>query len=177
MEKQDENKITLTYNNRKIELELPSSYQEFLNLLEDKLYLTEEIMKNARIIYHDSEDDLNIIINEEDYESGLHEHNGNWEMKIDIFDSLETLKKEHKDEILNLKKNFENMLNLINENSQKKFIELEKYYENKLKNNFKKYNQMIIANIQKSISESDINKIYNQFINNENNEHMENTNN
>ena len=41
MEKQDENKITLTYNNRKIELELPSSYQEFLNLLEDKLYLTE----------------------------------------------------------------------------------------------------------------------------------------
>ena len=46
-----ENKnIKLLYNKKTIELELPSTYDEFMKLLEDKLYLTEELVRNAKII-------------------------------------------------------------------------------------------------------------------------------
>ena len=166
MEKNINNKIILNYNNKKIELELSSSYKEFLDLLENKLYLNKYIMDNIRLKYYDKDNDLNYVTNEDEYNTSLNEHNGNWEMNIELFDNLENIKKEHDSEVLRMKNQFEKMLNLISDNYQKKLNELELYYENRMKDNFQKYNQIIISNIQKGISESGVNYIYNQFIQN-----------
>ena len=79
-----ENKnIKLLYNNKTIELELPSTYDEFMKLLEDKLYLTEKLVRNAKIIYYDQDNDNNYLI-KETYDDSIKDNNGNWEMEIDF---------------------------------------------------------------------------------------------
>ena len=75
--------IKLLYNKKEIELELPSTYNEFLKLLEDKLYLTEELVKNAKIIYFDNDND-NYFLIEDNYEDSITDNNGNWKMEIDF---------------------------------------------------------------------------------------------
>ena len=79
-----ENKnIKLLYNKKTIELELPSTYDEFLKLLEDKLYLTEKLVKNAKIVYYDQDNDQ-YFLDEFNYNDSITDNNGNWEMEIDF---------------------------------------------------------------------------------------------
>lgn len=78
-----ENKnIKLLYNKKTIELELPSTYDEFMKLLENKLYLTEELVKNAKILYYDHDDDHNYL-SEDNYDESITDNNGKWEMELD----------------------------------------------------------------------------------------------
>ena len=76
-------KITLLYNNKKIKLQLPSTYNEFLKLLEDKLYLTPELVNSAIIYYQDSDGDNNIL-SEDSYNQSLEDNNGIFEMSLDL---------------------------------------------------------------------------------------------
>ena len=79
-----ENKnIKLFYNKKTIELELPSTYDEFMKLLEDKLYLTEQLVRNAKIIYYDHDNDQ-YFLGEDNYDDSITDNNGNWEMEIDF---------------------------------------------------------------------------------------------
>jgi len=200
-------KITLFYNNKKIKLQLPSTYNEFLKLLEDKLYLTPELVNSAIIYYQDSDGDNNIL-SEESYSQSLEDSNGNFEMLLDLknkkddsdedndggqinpklgknevkniekkiavkFSKIfeEKLKKkdsEHQKEISIIKKNFENVMKSVIENSSIEYNNLSEYYNEKMKDYFKKYNEMIIENINKGISKSNLNQLMEQFfINNQ----------
>jgi len=73
--------IKLLYDKKIIELVLPSTYDEFMKLLEDKLYLTQKLVRNAKIIYCDQDND-EICLDEENYEYSITENNGNWKMYI-----------------------------------------------------------------------------------------------
>ena len=204
-------KINLLYNKRNIEIELPSKYQEFLNLLENKLYLTPEILDSSMIYYFDKEGDKNIIT-EENYDESKEENNGNFEMEIDFTSKApnndndeegnndgnnnikklnkkelkeiekkiakkyakifeEKIKKkdlEHKKEISNIKENLEKIINSLIENNGNQFNALSEYYNNKMKEKFQKYNEMIIDNLNKGISQSNLNELMQEIINNEN---------
>jgi hypothetical protein len=201
-------KITLLYNNKKIKLQLPSTYNEFLKLLEDKLYLTPELVNSAIIYYQDSDGDNNIL-SEDSYNQSLEDNNGIFEMSLDLknkkddsdddnnnnnqvnaklgkneikniekkiavkFSKIfeEKLKKkdlEHQKEISIIKKNFENTMKSVIENSSIEYNNLSDYYNEKMKDYFKKYNEMIIENINKGISQSNLNQLMDQFfINNQ----------
>ena len=76
-------KINLSYNKKNIEFVLPSTYEEFLKLLEDTLYLTPELVRNAKISYFDADGDSNDL-SEDNYENSLTDSNGNWEMELDF---------------------------------------------------------------------------------------------
>ena len=209
---EEQKKIILLYNNKKIELELPSTYNEFLQLLEDKLYLTTELVNSAIIYYQDSDEDNNIL-SEDNYSTGLEDNNGYFEMILDytqkeknkkddsdndeeinnnnqinkklgkneikniekkiaikftkIFE--EKLKKkdsEYQKEISIIKKNFENAMKSIIENSENDYNNLSDYYNEKMKDYFQKYNEMIIENINNGISKSDLNQVMEQFFKN-----------
>jgi hypothetical protein len=192
--------ITLLYNKREIEIELPSTYEEFLKLLEDKLYLTKELVSLATISYNDSDGDKNII-SYDNYDDSKTENNGFFEMELvfpnenninksQINDKLnkdeikeiekkiakkyakifeEKLKKkdlEYEKEISEIKKNFENTMNTMIENNENQFNVLSNYYNEKMKENFEKYNQMIIENLNEGISHSNLNKLMEEFFNN-----------
>ena len=201
-------KITLLYNNKKIKLQLPSTYNEFLKLLEDKLYLTPELVNSAIIYYQDSDGDNNIL-SEDSYNQSLEDNNGIFEMSLDLknkkddsdddnnnnnqvnaklgkneikniekkiavkFSKIfeEKLKKkdlEYQKEISIIKKNFENTMKNVIENSSIEYNNLSDYYNEKMKDYFKKYNEMIIENINKGISQSNLNQLMDQFfINNQ----------
>ena len=201
-------KITLLYNNKKIKLQLPSTYNEFLKLLEDKLYLTPELVNSAIIYYQDSDGDNNIL-SEDSYNQSLEDNNGIFEMSLDLknkkddsdddnnnnnqvnaklgkneikniekkiavkFSKIfeEKLKKkdlEYQKEISIIKKNFENTMKSVIENSSIEYNNLSDYYNEKMKDYFKKYNEMIIENINKGISQSNLNQLMDQFfINNQ----------
>lgn len=201
-------KITLLYNNKKIKLQLPSTYNEFLKLLEDKLYLTPELVNSAIIYYQDSDGDKNIL-SEDSYNQSLEDNNGIFEMSLDLknkkddsdddnnnnnqvnaklgkneikniekkiavkFSKIfeEKLKKkdlEYQKEISIIKKNFENAMKSVIENSSIEYNNLSDYYNEKMKDYFKKYNEMIIENINKGISQSNLNQLMDQFfINNQ----------
>ena len=207
-------KINLLYNKRNIEIELPSTYQEFLNFLENKLYLTPEILDSSMIYYFDKEGDKNIIT-EENYDESKEENNGNFEMEIDFTSKTKTPKNgsdeednnnknnntnkklnknelkeiekkiakkyakifeekikkkdlEHKKEISNIKENLEKIINSLIENNGNQFNALSEYYNNKMKEKFQKYNEMIIDNLNKGISQSNLNELMQEIINNEN---------
>ena len=192
--------ITLLYNKREIEIELPSTYEEFLKLLEDKLYLTKELVSLATISYNDSDGGKNII-SYDNYDDSKTENNGFFEMELvfpnenninksQINDKLnkdeikeiekkiakkyakifeEKLKKkdlEYEKEISEIKKNFENTMNTMIENNENQFNVLSNYYNEKMKENFEKYNQMIIENLNEGISHSNLNKLMEEFFNN-----------
>ena len=198
-------KILLLYNNKQIEINLPSTYDEFLELLVEKLYLTPEIIKCAVISYKDLDGDNNIL-SSDSYEECLKDNEGVFEMEIDnssqqinneddfankinnkkndkqfikdmeqkiankyikIFkDKLKNKKIEHQIEISSLKKDFENTIKSVIEVNEDQYKNIAEYYNQKMKDNFKKYNDMIIANIDKGLSQSDLNIMAEQFINN-----------
>ena len=211
-------KINFLYNKRNIEIELPSKYQEFLNLLENKLYLTSEILDSSMIYYYDKEGDKNIIT-EENYDESKEENNGNFEMEIDFTSKTKTPKNgsdeednnnennntnkklnknelkeiekkiakkyakifeekikkkdlEHKKEISNLKENLEKIINSLIENNGNQFSALSEYYNNKMKEKFQKYNEMVIENLNKGISQSNLNELMQDIINNKNDENL-----
>ena len=197
--------ILLLYNNKQIEINLPSTYDEFLELLVEKLYLTPEIIKCAVISYKDLDGDNNIL-SSDSYEECLKDNEGVFEMEIDnssqqinneddfankinnkkndkqfikdmeqkiankyikIFkDKLKNKKIEHQIEISSLKKDFENTIKSVIEVNEDQYKNIAEYYNQKMKDNFKKYNDMIIANIDKGLSQSDLNIMAEQFINN-----------
>ena len=78
------NTINLKYNGKKVTLELPEKYEDFLKLIEDKFFLSKELMKYISINYFDEENYSNLIDDEESYEISLLEHKGEWEMIIDL---------------------------------------------------------------------------------------------
>ena len=204
-------KINLLYNKKNIEIELPSTYNEFLNLLEDKLYLTPELLESAMIYYYDKDGDKNIV-SKDNYDESKNENDGNYELEIDFFSKTKTpnndsdeenndykqkiklnknelkeieekiakkyvkileekLKKkdlEHKNEISNIKENLDNTIKAIIKKNEKEFSDISKYYDEKMKENFQKYNEMIINNLSKSISQSNLNELMQEFFNNEN---------
>ena len=204
-------KINLLYNKKNIEIELPSTYNEFLNLLEDKLYLTPELLESAMIYYYDKDGDKNIV-SKDNYDESKNENDGNYELEIDFFSKTKTpnndsdeenndykqkiklnknelkeieekiakkyvkileekLKKkdlEYKNEIYNIKENLENTIKAIIKKNEKEFSDISKYYDEKMKENFQKYNEMIINNLNKSISQSNLNELMQEFFNNEN---------
>ena len=201
-----EDSIILLYNNKNIEIELPSKFKEFLKLLEDKLFLTPEWLDLATIYYYDKDGDRNII-SAENYDESKEENNGKFEMEIDFFSKTKTpklgndennnddnnIKKkleieekiakkyikifeeklekkdlEHKNEISKIKENFEKTINAIIEKNKKEFSDISKYYDSKMKENFEKYNQMIINNLNKGISQSNLNELMKEYFNKEN---------
>ena len=192
--------ITLLYNKREIEIELPSTYEEFLKLLEDKLYLTKELVSLATISYNDSDGDKNII-SYDNYDDSKTENNGFFEMEL-VFPNENNINKnqineklnkeeikeiekkiakkyakifeeklnkkdsEYEKEISEIKKNFENTMNTMIENNENQFNVLSNYYNEKMKENFEKYNQMIIENLNEGISHSNLNNLMEEFFNN-----------
>ena len=126
-------KIVLLYNNKNINLELPSTYEKFLNLLEDKLYLTPELMKKAIIYYIDSEGDK-IPLTKDNYEDCFEECNGNFEMIINF-----NQKKNDNDNDDDNENNDEKQINKKLDKNEKKEIEkkiakkFSKIFESKLR--------------------------------------------
>ena len=209
-----EKEIKLKYNNREITIQLPSKYKQFTNLLEDKLYLTPDLMKCATISYYDSEGDKNTLSDEE-YDLCLNDNNGDFELEIDYLqycqnnqinddiqgpyendgkiinnkkidkNEIKNIEKkiadkcvkifkqklqnkdlEHKNEISTIKLNFENTMTSMIESNKNQIDSLLGHFNNKMKENFTKYNDMIIKNIDEGILKSDLNKLTEQFINN-----------
>ena len=190
--------ITLIYNEREIKLELPDTYDKFINLLEDKLYLTPQMVASSDIYYQDTEGDK-CEIHRENYNESFDDCNGIFEMKLNfdnkgdkiIFDNkriignelknlentiakkfskilVKKLKEkdlEHKNEISSIKTDFQNTLNTIIQETENKYNELSDYYNEKMKTIFQEYNELIIEKINKGISGSDLNKLAEQFIN------------
>ena len=73
---------------------------------------------------------------------------------------------EHQNEISNMKNNFEDTMNSVIESNKNQLDSLIEHFNNKMKDNFIKYNDMIIKNINEGITKSDLNKLTEQFINN-----------
>ena len=73
---------------------------------------------------------------------------------------------EHKKEISNIKENLEKIINSLIENNGNQFSALSEYYNNKMKEKFQKYNEMIIDNLNKGISQSNLNELMQEIINN-----------
>ena len=203
-----EKEIKLKYNNREIIIQLPSKYQEFINLLEDQLYLTPKLMKCGAIFYYDSDGDKNNLC-EDEYNACLNDNNGNFELEIDYsnfknnndqgneddgknknkkkFDKneIKNIEKkiaykyakifkqklknkdlEHQNEISTIKENFENTMTSVIESNKNQLDSIIEHFNNKMKDNFIKYNDMIIKNINEGITKLDLNKLTEQFINN-----------
>ena len=57
-------------------------------------------------------------------------------------------------------------MNTMIENNENQFNVLSNYYNEKMKENFEKYNQMIIENLNEGISHSNLNKLMEEFFNN-----------
>ena len=161
-----ENKnIKLLYNKKTIELELPSTYDEFMKLLEDKLYLTEELVRNAKIVYYDHDNDNNYL-SEDNYEDSITDNNGNWEMEIDFYSKPETTPIGNNNEGIN-----KEQLKEIEKKIAKKVV---KIYEEKMKKKEEEQNNEIskikedfenIMNTAITKNESQINELsdyYNQ---------------
>ena len=190
--------ITLIYNEREIKLELPDTYDKFINLLEDKLYLTPQMVASSNIYYQDKDGDK-CEIHRDNYNESFDDCNGIFEMKLNfdnkgdkiIFDNkriignelknlentiakkfskilVKKLKEkdlEHKNEISSIKTDFQNTLNTIIQKTENKYNELSDYYNEKMKTIFQEYNELIIEKINKGISGSDLNKLAEKFIN------------
>ena len=161
-----ENKnIKLLYNKKTIELELPSTYDEFMKLLEDKLYLTEELVRNAKIVYYDHDKDNNFL-SEDNYEDSITDNNGNWEMEIDFYSKPEATPIGNNNEGIN-----KEQLKEIEKKIAKKVV---KIYEEKMKKKEEEQNNEIskikedfenIMNTAITKNESQINELsdyYNQ---------------
>ena len=161
-----ENKnIKLLYNKKTIELELPSTYDEFMKLLEDKLYLTEELVRNAKIVYYDHDNDNNYL-SEDNYEDSITDNNGNWEMEIDFCSKPEATPIGNNNEGIN-----KEQLKEIEKKIAKKVV---KIYEEKMKKKEEEQNNEIskikedfenIMNTAITKNESQINELsdyYNQ---------------
>ena len=198
---EDKIRITLKYNKRDIKLELPDTYDEFINLLEDKLYLTPQMVASSNIYYQDTDGDK-CEIHRDNYNESFNDCNGIFEMMLNfdnkgyngdkfIFDNkniignelknlentiakkfskilVKKLKEkdlEHKNEISSIKTDFQNTLNTIIQKTENKYNELADYYNEKMKTIFQEYNELIIEKINKGISGSDLNKLAEQFIN------------
>ena len=138
-----ENKnIKLLYNKKTIELELPSTYDEFMKLLEDKLYLTEELVRNAKIIYYDQDNDNNFL-GEDNYEASITDNNGNWEMEIDFCTKPDDLTPNGNNDDNKLGKNVginKEQLKEIEKKIAKKVVKL---YEAKMKKKEEEHNNEI----------------------------------
>lgn len=181
------NDIILKYNNFDIPMQLPSTYKEFVNLLEKNLYLTPKILDSAIIYYYDSENDKNTL-SEEEYSQCLTDNNGTFELEIELSqnktnegnnnmedivkkcgkifkEKIKQKESEHKNEISEMKKEFEKTINSIIDESKIQYNSLCEYYNEKMKENFEEYNKMIIENIDKGISQSNLNKLTEEFIN------------
>lgn len=161
-----ENKnIKLLYNNKKIELELPSTYQEFLKLLEDKLYLTEELMKNARIQYFDKDND-SCYISEDNYKDSITDNNGNWEMELDFSSKpIDDNKPENKvginkEELKELEKKIAKKVAKIYEEKIKKKEEEHKIEISQIKEDFESIMNTAIAKNENQIN--DLSEFYNK---------------
>ncbi len=207
---EDKINITLKYNNRDIKLELQPSFDEFINLLKDKLYLTDKMISSSTIYYQDNEGDKNIL-SKDNYKDSFNESNGIFELELDFGNKgkednnvdenegynknvinnkainqkdlknleksiakkfakiFETKLKEkdikHQKEILSIKKEFKSTIDSAMKNSENKYNELSDYYNEQMKINFQKYNEMIIENINKGLTQSDLNKLAEKFIN------------
>ena len=57
-------------------------------------------------------------------------------------------------------------MNTMIENNENQFNVLSNYYNEKMKENFEKYNQMIIENLNEGISHSNLNNLMEEFFNN-----------
>jgi len=136
-----ENKnIKLLYNKKTIELELPSTYDEFMKLLEDKLYLTEELVRNAKIVYYDQDNDNNYL-SEDNYIDSITDNNGNWEMEIDFNSkSDEPTPTPNKDDNKPGKQINKEQLKEIEKKIAKKVV---KIYEEKMKKKEEEHNNEI----------------------------------
>ena len=138
-----ENKnIKLLYNKKTIELELPSTYDEFMKLLEDKLYLTEELVRNAKIIYYDQDNDNNFL-GEDNYEASITDNNGNWEMEVDFYTKPDDLTPNGNNDDNKLGKNVginKEQLKEIEKKIAKKVVKL---YEAKMKKKEEEHNNEI----------------------------------
>jgi len=136
-----ENKnIKLLYNKKTIELELPSTYDEFMKLLEDKLYLTEELVRNAKIVYYDQDNDNNYL-SEDNYLDSISDNNGNWEMEIDFNSkSDESTPTPNKDDNKPGKQINKEQLKEIEKKIAKKVV---KIYEEKMKKKEEEHNNEI----------------------------------
>ena len=194
-----ENKnIKLLYNKKTIELELPSTYDEFMKLLEDKLYLTEELVRNAKIVYYDQDNDQ-YYLGEDNYEDSITDNNGNWEMEIDFSSNPDAptqtptpidknkLKELEKKIAKKVVKIYEKKMKKKEEEHNKEISQIKEDFENVMNTAISKnesqindlsecYNKMIINNINTGISESEINNLYEKFIK-ENNLNDENDDN
>ena len=204
-----EKEIKLKYNNREINIQIPSNYEEFTKLLENKLYLTPELMKSGTIFYYDSEGDKNTL-SEDEFNLCLNDNNGNFELEIDysqysqnndaqfhneddgiknnnkilgkneikniekkiadkyvkIFkQKLKDKDMKHQNEISTIKQNFENTMMSVIESNKNQIDSLFDYFDNKMKENFTKYNDIILKNINEGISKLDLNNMAEQFIN------------
>ena len=138
-----ENKnIKLLYNKKTIELELPSTYDEFMKLLEDKLYLTEELVRNAKIVYYDQDNDNNFL-GEDNYEASITDNNGNWEMEVDFYTKPDDLTPNGNNDDNKLGKNVginKEQLKEIEKKIAKKVVKL---YEAKMKKKEEEHNNEI----------------------------------
>ena len=121
--------ILLLYNNKEIEINLPSTYDEFLELLVEKLYLTPEIIKCAVISYKDLDGDNNII-SSDSYEDCLKDNEGVFEMEID--NSSQQINNE--DDFANKINDKKNDKQFIKDMEQKIINKYIKIFKDKLKN-------------------------------------------
>lgn len=203
------NKISVKYNGKTVNLELPNKYKDFLQLIQDKFFLSPELMKCISISYLDEDDLSNLVYDEDSYEISLTEHFGKWEIKLELsrlidddnisknsknsqnnnnlkkFDKkdkkileeniakkyasifkkkLEEKNLEHKKEISKMENDFKNTMNTVIQKNEESYEQLSQYYNEKMKEYFQKYNDLVIDNLNKGISQSELKELADQFI-------------
>ena len=161
-----ENKnIKLLYNNKTIELELPSTYDEFMKLLEDKLYLTQDLVRNAKIVYYDQDNDNNYL-SEDNYTDSITDNNGNWEMEIESYGKTEPTPtpnnngKINKEQLKEIEKKIAKKVAKIYEEKMKKKEEEHNNEISKIKEDFKDVMNTAITKNESQIN--DLSDYYNQ---------------
>ena len=80
-----------------------------------------------------------------------------------IENKLKQKESEHKEEISKITSDFKNTMNSIIQINEENYNNLSQYYNGKMKEYFQKYNDLVIENLNKGISQSELKDLAEQF--------------
>lgn len=167
--------ITLSYQSKEINVELPQNYQKFIQTLRDVLYFTKEMLEGTTLFYLDSDGD-EIVLNKDNYDEMLNENPS--VIKVDLSstgakgnidpeafrekgESIKEICKKNGDKIVKkmeekckkkidkLKKKHKEEIQKIKESYKKKFLNYIQENENLMKEKYQKMVESIFDVVKK----------------------------
>jgi len=153
------NELKILYHNKTIELEIPSSYEEFLKLLEDKLYLTKKLIQTASIFYVDDDGDTNYISSEDEFKDALRYCYWGWNVKLNLKAVVDRMKNGEKDgdnDDDNLEEEVEEEVKGKDDKKENKNIITPIIDKNKIKNLEKKITKKLVKIFEEKMKQKDL---------------------